>query len=775
MKKWSIYILAALLFAGCTDEFPDENNSIDPPKDEDKVTLTIQFPNSREPSTYAIDSKAENKISRLDVLSFTKGSGTLLSDELAYHIFISGDSILDTDATGRTKKVTTKLESMLPSQRLVLIANLPSNINLATVAKGTTMETIVDMLKFSGSTWRPPVAKTDTTSFPMFGQMKEYVQIHSDNSTMPTSLPFNMIRSVAKVDVGVDVNGTGDPALGFGSIFKIKNVHVYQASDSGYIAPHKDLLLSRDINATDTIIDKTNIVGNVNATDKRVAKIDYTFPTTGNILKNIIYLPETDTLKGSYKPAFLVVEASYMSGSSTFYRIDFTDDGKYVPLLRNHNYVINITGIRTEGYTTIEEAVAAPESRLNASLILDSNDDSGIKEVISYNNEYYLGVSSSNMYVDWKGQDVKVYVKTSYAGGWEASGQSGFTGYIDRSKNTSGRPTVLDSVRFTINPNTDVDGQPNVYTFNIKAGMLTQEITVTQSPGSNSYITKSGTAVTIPITSANVDGNNRSQYRSGAITQLWATSGLTLNISGVSGNTFTVTPTAGTGNAVVAMKNSTGDILYSWHIWVTDYDPEIASTQKSNNGFIFMDRNLGAFTDGYAITLEDTYGLYYQWGRKDPFKSTTLPVFGVDTIESNMSLALAIQHPDTFYATSYSSPYDWIGTSQNNSLWNTIDGKKGAYDPCPFGWRVPIVKDDSSGSPWYGFTSNSRNGASYPLAGYLDGFSGIRYDAATNGAVWGASARNQNAFIFKFTSSDAQQTSAFRANAYPVRCVKDSQ
>jgi hypothetical protein len=217
------------------------------------------------------------------------------------------------------------------------------------------------------------------------------------------------------------------------------------------------------------------------------------------------------------------------------------------------------------------------------------------------------------------------------------------------------------------------------------------------------------------------------------------------------------------------MKNASGKILYSWHIWVTNYNPNDPATQKSNNGFIFMDRNLGAMKNGVDVT---SYGLYYQWGRKDPFAPGSLPAFGVDTINPYANnLELAIQHPDTFYAVPYTSPYNWIGTGANNSLWSAADGKKGFYDPCPFGWRVPVVKDSGNGWPWRGISSNTGNGATYPKAGYLDAFSGRQDDAGTGGGVWAASASGQQAYLFKFITG---ASSSWRANAYPVRCVKDT-
>ena len=72
-------------------------------------------------------------------------------------------------------------------------------------------------------------------------------------------------------------------------------------------------------------------------------------------------------------------------------------------------------------------------------------------------------------------------------------------------------------------------------------------------------------------------------------------------------NTITVTTADKSGNAVIATRNDEGDINWSWHIWVADYDPEV-NTLTVKNGpdyqmeWTYMDRNLGAVTGDKART-----------------------------------------------------------------------------------------------------------------------------------------------------------------------------
>jgi len=153
------------------------------------------------------------------------------------------------------------------------------------------------------------------------------------------------------------------------------------------------------------------------------------------------------------------------------------------------------------------------------------------------------------------------------------------------------------------------------------------------------------------------------------------------------------------GNAVIAAKDASGKILWSWHIWLTD---KPSDQVYNNSAGTMMDRNLGATSaeKGQVGAL----GLLYQWGRKDPFLSSS-SISG-DTIAAstlswpsaedasshlidNITLAYSIANPTTFLKNE-SDPYDWYCTSfssyKNDKLWSST---KSIYDPCPVGYRVP--------------------------------------------------------------------------------------
>ena len=98
------------------------------------------------------------------------------------------------------------------------------------------------------------------------------------------------------------------------------------------------------------------------------------------------------------------------------------------------------------------------------------------------------------------------------------------------------------------------------------------------------------------------------------------------------------------GNAVIAGYNSSGVILWSWHIWVNDSSPaQVANavpyttydwdtngihTEKRVEGRPVMSCNLGALSN--TEVGAKAYGLLYQWGRKDPFPQGKINYFNGD-------------------------------------------------------------------------------------------------------------------------------------------------
>ncbi len=269
------------------------------------------------------------------------------------------------------------------------------------------------------------------------------------------------------------------------------------------------------------------------------------------------------------------------------------------------------------------------------------------------------------------------------------------------------------------------------------------------------------------------------------------------------------------GNASIAAKDADGNILWSWHIWLTD---KPANQVYNNNAGTMMDRNLGATsaTPGDVKSL----GLLYQWGRKDPFLgSSSIPdpysnsYQAASTLEtwpspvsSNSSIgtiSYAVGHPTTFIMPHQpittdepASNGDWlypISTSIDNTRWQSA---KTVYDPCPVGYRVPddiwnkafgdndVVNypDYDSSSKGYNFgkseVSKSLTNETtcwYPTTGYLDNTSASLNCTGTDGYYWSCTPDGNKAYYLYFYKNRNvyPSTTGARSYGHSVRCQKE--
>ena len=246
------------------------------------------------------------------------------------------------------------------------------------------------------------------------------------------------------------------------------------------------------------------------------------------------------------------------------------------------------------------------------------------------------------------------------------------------------------------------------------------------------------------------------------------------------------------GNALIAVKNAAGKIIWSWHVWVTD-QPADHVYVNDRGTFTMLDRNLGSVRAdrGAGEQWRESLGLRYQWGRKDPFAENKYKRLGVQ-----LSLDELILYPTSFIINNG----QWI-TEQNHDLWST--SQKTIYDPCPVGYRVAVL------DAWRGFTTNGEsadriskinvagnfdhgwsfifdeNGSTawYPTADYTNIW-GDYYMSDVRGYSWAAntSGWSSNCFDFYYNySSDNPDfdcwvtfdTQYDPANALAVRCMKD--
>jgi hypothetical protein len=265
-----------------------------------------------------------------------------------------------------------------------------------------------------------------------------------------------------------------------------------------------------------------------------------------------------------------------------------------------------------------------------------------------------------------------------------------------------------------------------------------------------------------------------------------------------------------TGNALIGLyKSSDSELVWSWHVWVTDYTRDNTWT---NNGYTLMDRNLGATDNGInsLAQFRASHGLLYQWGRKDPMPnglegaagySVFDKFYGIPYRKDNSQFSLenqsldeaiisSIKHPTTYYDTYNNRDWLPVGTGL---LWTDENGIKTIYDPCPTGWRVPGRTPLPNGliylenTPWY----NSGDWARAVYNGRIIAWAPndvnnnsmlietptiIRWNMAdfTRGRYWLGHGRNNDdrrAFAWDMRYFSLNLMEKIEAN--PVRCAKE--
>jgi hypothetical protein len=268
----------------------------------------------------------------------------------------------------------------------------------------------------------------------------------------------------------------------------------------------------------------------------------------------------------------------------------------------------------------------------------------------------------------------------------------------------------------------------------------------------------------------------------------------------------------GGGNALIAVKDGSGNILWSWHIWATDNDlSNTTVVATGSHNYTVAPVNLGWVPTGGSG--KQGYCPYYQWGRKDPFipasayNSTTnhtvynisgTSVTGINYSDTEVSIADNIKNPTTHYCYNYkpvSTNYYNMWDAQNKATHNVATAtEKTIYDPCPPGFCVPTgnlycymgnglsnstINTTRSDSNWDS-TNNGKtwtlNDTSiyFPATGIRNSNSGTLGLVGSDGFYWSATPHSSlSGRCLRVDSSDWYWYNNSRATGFPVRPVAE--
>ena len=210
------------------------------------------------------------------------------------------------------------------------------------------------------------------------------------------------------------------------------------------------------------------------------------------------------------------------------------------------------------------------------------------------------------------------------------------------------------------------------------------------------------------------------------------------------------------GNAVIAVKNSAGTVMWSWHLWFAQAQELDLIPVKNHDGVIykFTRSILGAVHTKYESTsyfnprkvrltieqqmgnnhqkntseitivqtpnsVQEDLGVMFQGGRKDalPGDYTVNPANGFAFVSGrNHTYGESIRRPNVMFSKLADDSNNWIWNwnkdyyinswSMNNTTYNNWSNDpivKTIYDPCPAGFHLPASK------AFTGFTTTGGN------------------------------------------------------------------
>jgi hypothetical protein len=265
----------------------------------------------------------------------------------------------------------------------------------------------------------------------------------------------------------------------------------------------------------------------------------------------------------------------------------------------------------------------------------------------------------------------------------------------------------------------------------------------------------------------------------------------------IEGNTMKVPVSGVYGNALIAIKDAKGTVLWSFHIWVSETN-DVTYVNSDRGTFKMLDRNLGATST--APKDRNTYGVFYQWGRKDPFpypldfaRPTGSPyTYDISALCSSTTLTTetgnvgyTIQHPDTRIL-DLESNLDWYLEYRNNALWGNADGithnVKTVYDPSPAGYCIPdfecfsglefTSKAECDANYGMNLKIDGTNTSFFPTAGYYDGKTNKLYYGEYRGYLWTNTVGTTGVWYLYYNNTSVKKNGMNRILTTATRCVK---
>ena len=426
MKKIISLLVALLTLAACSDTLNEGSSPSNKNGVEDGgITLTINLPDfSKEELTRAGDTGLKS----LNVVAYDDKGVFLSNQSVSAYELVSG-----TDNTYKVKvPVTDK------ATKIHLVAN-------AGDLSDTQCQSGLNKAAISGT-----INKENPVCWGMI----------SVSDLMKANPEISLLRQFAKVNVKYEKTTSSD--FNDDNTFELESFQLYDAADKGTIAP-KDF----DYNAA-----AVNV------------------PADAGKANSGWQTGETPFYETAAGQAYLIVKGKYNRVES-YYKVSFLTDNdmtKPMALLRNHAYTVTIKHVNTDGWPTVDGAIADPypENRMR----VDVKDDNPLVNDMIACKDYHLGVSDQ-VSGAWDNENIIATVVTTIKNG-ETPTFSTSGGWIKKGVTVSETITVPDTngpnsttgkkykISIAVDKN-EYSEEPRTGTVTVKSGDLTRTITVTQT------------------------------------------------------------------------------------------------------------------------------------------------------------------------------------------------------------------------------------------------------------------------------------------------------
>ena len=470
------------LVQGCSDPFDEYGNGGTEMPVRDgwtSVSMSVEGLGLRNPLTRSLTPEGENSTAaeRIRVLVFDKDNKFSYEAKVTSYI-PSGDP-----ADKKDKGTMTLLAKNTPSgdtSTFVMLANVTRSANTdADGLAGKTREEVMQLFTFS----MPDKGIWKDGELPMWGA-SDPVRVDHSAGAVPKLGTVYLVRAVARVDVGLNLSNISEGASTFdekaGGIegITLTKVFFYNTNTTGRVSPFENGIywdeanrkakqpsipdpapaVTGKIDRTPSIVDEKILLREVYVPEA------VNVPTAATQGANGETLPENNTenyLKRPYIVVGLTGADKSRPDKETFFRIDYLKRTgaeadatyEYLPLLRNHRYLVNIKAVGGPGFDTEEDARKGPAANIMYNVVVWN--ESTMSDVL-YDGQYMLGGSADHFTFYREGGSLTAKVQTSWPEGFTIEGLPAWISYsIKPSDPDKTAPADEKTASFTVTEHVD--------------------------------------------------------------------------------------------------------------------------------------------------------------------------------------------------------------------------------------------------------------------------------------------------------------------------------